>query len=201
MMITDLIPLDSKRKGVYIDHQYAFPLYLSELRKYHIEADMELTEALYEEIHQLIVGRIRERALYLIGDQARTERNVRQKLQQNHYAEPYISEALQMLKEYHYIDDEDFARQYAENMRDFHGKTGYQITQGLYQKGVPADIIRQVMEEHEEDETALIERAIRKKGYDPKELPELDSKSRQKLYRFLQSRGFSSDSIGEFFHF
>ena len=42
MEITDVAPLDKKRRKVYIDGQYAFPLYLSELRKYNIETGATL---------------------------------------------------------------------------------------------------------------------------------------------------------------
>ena len=80
MEITDIAPLDKKRRKVYIDGQYAFPLYVSELRKYNIEAGAVLEENVYDDICSLLMRRVRERILYLITDYDRSEQNIRQKI-------------------------------------------------------------------------------------------------------------------------
>lgn len=200
MQITDIIPLDSKRRGVYIDGQYAFPLYLSELNKYHISEGDEISTAILEVIGEVIHRRIRERILYLLGDMPRTEKNIRTKLIQSHYTDESITPVIEELKEYKYIDDVNYAYEYANSLK-FNGNKSRRIIEvKLYEKGVPGEVISQVMNDIETDETEQIERMIRKKGYEPDELYQLDYNSQQKIYRYLMSRGFVSRDVCKYFH-
>lgn len=200
MQITDIIPLDSKRRGVYIDGQYAFPLYLSELNKYHISEGDEISTAILEVISEVIHRRIRERILYLLGDMPRTEKNIRTKLIQSHYTDESITPVIEELKEYKYIDDVNYAYEYANSLK-FNGNKSRRIIEvKLYEKGVPGEVISQVMNDIETDETEQIERMIRKKGYEPDELYQLDYNSQQKIYRYLMSRGFVSRDVCKYFH-
>ncbi len=200
MQITDIIPLDNKRRGVYIDGQYAFPLYLSELNKYNISEGDKISNETLELINELIHRRIRERILYLLGDMPRTEKNIRTKLMQSHYTDESVSPVIEELKDYKYIDDVNYAYEYANSLK-FNGNKSRRIIEvKLYEKGVPRDIIYQVMNDIESDETEQIEHLIRKKGYEPDELCQIDYNSQQKLYRYLMSRGFVSKDICKFFH-
>lgn len=200
MQITDIIPLDSKRRGVYIDGQYAFPLYLSELNKYHISEGDEISTAILEVISEVIHRRIRERILYLLGDMPRTEKNIRTKLIQSHYTDESITPVIEELKEYKYIDDVNYAYEYANSLKFNGNKSRRVIEVKLYEKGVPGEVISQVMNDIETDETEQIERMIRKKGYEPDELYQLDYNSQQKIYRYLMSRGFVSRDVCKYFH-
>ena len=200
MLITDIIPLDNKRRGVYIDGQYSFPLYLSEFNKYHISEGAEFTPELSEIISGIIHRRIRERILYLIGDMPRTEKNIRTKLLQSHYTDESITPVIEELKEYGYINDMNYAYDYANSLKLNYNKSRRVIEAKLYEKGVPRDIVYQVMNDIESDETQQIEHMIRKKGYEPKELYQLDYNSQQKIYRYLSGKGFMSRDICKYFH-
>ena len=48
MIITDILPIDKKRSKVYIDEEYAFPLYLGEMRRYKIKVGEEITEEIID---------------------------------------------------------------------------------------------------------------------------------------------------------
>ena len=124
MEITDIAPLDKKRRKVYIDGQYAFPLYVSELRKYNIEAGAVLEENVYDDICSLLMRRVRERILYLISDYDRSEQNIRQKISMAGYRGSFVDDAIDSLKEYGYIDDLRLSRideryQRTLSVRDF----------------------------------------------------------------------------------
>ncbi|MCM1308824.1 MAG: RecX family transcriptional regulator, partial [Butyrivibrio sp.] len=123
MLVTDIAPFDKKRRRIYIDYEYAFPLYLSELKKYGIEAESELPEAVYAEITSMLERRARERILYLIGDADRTERNIREKLRASGYVGDIADRAVESLKRYGYIDDTRYAKAYAEALRDGRNKS------------------------------------------------------------------------------
>lgn len=195
MEITDIAPLDKKRRKVYIDGQYAFPLYVSELRKYNIEAGAVLEENVYDDICSLLMRRVRERILYLITDYDRSEQNIRQKLSMAGYRGSFVDDAIDSLKEYGYIDDLRFARYYAESMRDTKGRSAFAISRSLYEKGISRDVIDTVMGELDIDEDAQILKALSSKGYNEENIRQIDDKERQKLISSLMRKGFSYDLI------
>lgn len=195
MEITDVAPLDKKRRKVYIDGQYAFPLYLSELRKYNIETGATLEESVYDDICSLLMRRVRERILYLIADYDRSEQNIRQKISMAGYRGSFVDDAIDSLKEYGYIDDLRFARYYAESMRDTKGRSAFAISRSLYEKGISRDVIDTVMGELDIDEEAQILKALSSRGYNEDNIRQIDDKERHKLISFLMRKGFSYDLI------
>ena len=195
MEITDIAPLDKKRRKVYIDGQYAFPLYMSELRKYNIEAGAVLEENIYDDICSLLMRRVRERILYLITDYDRSEQNIRQKISMAGYRGSFVDDAIDSLKEYGYIDDLRFARYYAESMRDTKGRSAFAISRSLYEKGISRDVIDTVMGELDIDEDAQILKALSSKGYNEENIRQIDDKERQKLISSHMRKGFSYDLI------
>lgn len=195
MEITDIAPLDKKRRKVYIDGQYAFPLYMSELRKYNIEAGAVLEENVYDDICSLLMRRVRERILYLIADYDRSEQNIRQKISMAGYRGSFVDDAIDSLKEYGYIDDLRFARYYAESMRDTKGHSAFAISRSLYEKGISRDVIDTVMGELDIDEDAQILKVLSSKGYNEENIRQIDDKERQKLISSLMRKGFSYDLI------
>ena len=195
MEITEVAPLDKKRRKVYIDGQYAFPLYLSELRKYNIETGATLEESVYDDICSLLMRRVRERILYLIADYDRSEQNIRQKISMAGYRGSFVDDAIDSLKEYGYIDDLRFARYYAESMRDTKGRSAFAISRSLYEKGISRDVIDTVMGELDIDEEVQILKALSSKGYNEDNIRQIDDKERQKLISFLMRKGFSYDLI------
>lgn len=199
MIITEIAPLDNKRRRVYIDGMYAFPLYLSEIRKFHIEPECEITDNILNLINEILHRRIRERILYLISSMPRTEKNIRTKLIQSHYTEEYINPVIDELKQYHYIDDTEYAINYAESLRDNRGRSRRVIEQSLYAKGVPQDIIRSVMQDFECDNIELIWKALHKKGYSRENILSVGIEEQRRLFRYLSGRGFSSTDICKVF--
>lgn len=195
MLITDVAPLDRKRRRVYIDYEYAFPLYISELKKYGIEPGTELSESVYSEIADILIKRVRERILYLIGDTDRTERNIRERLRGSGYIGEIADRAVESLKEYGYIDDARYARMYVESMRDGKNKSMRAIEAALYAKGVPRDVISEAVDGLDFDEEEQIVKALAKKGYTAEALSEADGDTKRKLYGFLARKGFSHDAI------
>lgn len=200
MIITGISELDKKRKRIFIDDEYAFPLYNSEISRYHLAVDEEISQDILDSISDIIIKRIRERILYLIGDMDRTEANIRSKLLSSGYTVQYIDPAIEYLKELSYIDDYRYACAYVESMINNRSKSRLMIERGLYEKGVPRDIIEQVISETEFDDDEMIENALRNKGYDKERLRDADVNTRRKLYNYLLRNGFRSSSISAYFH-
>lgn len=195
ILITDILPLDNKRRKVYINGRYAFPLYLSELRKYHIQPNESLDDLKWNTITGLIHRRIRERILYLLEAMPRTEYNIRKKLADNHYSEAYVNPVIEELKSFGYIDDRAYALNFAQSMSANRGMSRKAIIQKLYEKGVNREYIYEAVDTLPVDETELINKALKKKGLSMNEVRELPPKEKQKIFRYLVGKGFSSFSI------
>ena len=195
MVVTDIVPLDNKKRKVYINGKYTFPLYLGEIRQFNIAIGEAISEADINRINEILYKRIRERALYLLEGMPRTEQNLRRKLLDNHYTDEYITPVLELLKSYGFIDDMKYAMDYAESMRNNRGMSKRMIISKLYEKGVSRDIIQEVEELISRDETDLIERALNKKGLSIEGFKELEPKDKQRMYRYLISKGFSASCI------
>ena len=99
MTVTKIEPVTKTRFRVYIDEQFAFVLYKGELSRYHIAVDSELDEEDYNEIFRdIIVKRVKARALHLLSDMGRTEAQLRSKLEQGGYTEEAVEEAVRYVK-------------------------------------------------------------------------------------------------------
>ena len=195
MLVTDIVSLDNKKRKVYINGKYTFPLYLGEIRRFDITVGQNLTNEVLDEINMVLFKRIRERALYLLEGMPRTEYNLRRKLLDNYYTEDYIEPVMEQLKKYGFVDDMRYAMDYAESMRNNRGMSRKMIVGKLYEKGVSREIIQEVESKLPSDETALIERALKKKGLTMNEFKELEYVEKQKIYRYLLNKGFSSSCI------
>ena len=133
----------------------------------------------------------KHRALYILERMDRTEQELRQKLAQS-YEPDIVEEALAYVKEYRYIDDLRYAKNYIAWISQT--KSRRQIEQELLlKKGVSRDIICQAFEEAQmPEEGALIRHWIEKK----KICPETATREElRRFYQFLMRRGFQAEDI------
>ncbi|MBQ3520700.1 MAG: RecX family transcriptional regulator [Firmicutes bacterium] len=113
------------------------------------------------------------------------------------YEEDVIDDVIEQMKEYHYIDDYQFAEMYFAYGFE-KGRGVSRIRRELAEKGVSSDIIDMVYEDLEEmpDETEMA-MEIAEPMVSGIDIDELDYDAKQKLKakigRRLMSRGFNSD--------
>ena len=192
MEITSLVKLTKGRAKICLDSGADFVLYKKEYEHYGIEEGAELSELQYQEIlTEILIPRCKKRALHLLEKQDRSEKNLRDKLSEGGYSSDIIDIAIDYINDYGYIDD---ARMAASHVRFYQDSRSRQrLKQDLLGKGISSDIIERVLEEeYTVDEQELIEKLLVKKHYDKETATYED---RGKIYRFLASRGFSSDTI------
>jgi len=192
MEVLSLVKLTKGRAKICLAGGADFVLYKKEYESYGIEEGAELSEADYQQIMQdIIIPRCKKRALHLLEKQDRSEKNLRDKLKEGGYSEDVIDIAIDYINEYGYLDD---ARMAASHIRFYQdSRSRMRLKQDLIGKGISSEVIERVMEEeYTADEGAIIEKLLDKKGYDRENSTYED---RAKMYRFLASRGFSSDSI------
>ena len=105
MIIDRIETLDRRRKKIFADGEFAFALYLGEIRQLGLEEGGELAEELYQKIlREIIFKRARERAVYWLKCSARTEEELRRKLRDNSYPPAAVDYVIDLLKQYRYID-------------------------------------------------------------------------------------------------
>lgn len=142
-------------------------------------------------------------AIAYISIHLRSEAEIRGYLQKRaarfHMPETAILMALERLKELRLVDDAAYARMFVESRMRSRPKGERLIRMELKTKGVQPDVIDaacgELFEKNSDVSTErdLARRAIEKKWLLWRKLSRIDQK--QKIYRYLASRGFSSSSI------
>ena len=101
----------------------------------------------FENIEEMI-QHAKKKALRLLEVQDRTEQQLYQKLIEQGYPESVVEQAIFYVKSFHYIDDSRYAGNYVRYRQETKSKR--QLKLELYKKGVPSDVVEQVLEEEYE---------------------------------------------------
>lgn len=192
MLVTLTEPVNTKKKRIYLDQEFAFVLYQREMNAYHIAEGAEISEEQCRKIlEETVLRRAKLRSLNLLKAMDRTEAQLRQKLKQGEYPDEIIDRAIAYVKGYHYIDDERYARQYVECFSE--RRSRYQMVQELQRRGVGRELIEKAFEDAAPvDEIKQIQKWMEKKRFDSQNA---DRKEYQKFYAFLMRKGFSAENI------
>ena len=196
MTVTDIVELTKARSRIYLDGEFAFVLYKGELRLYRIAVGKELTQEDFDEItHTVLPKRAKKRCLMLLQKKDYTEEELRRKLREGEYSAECIEEAIDYVKSYHYVDDYRYCMSYISCYGDRCSRQ--QILSRLLAKGVDKNCILQAYEESMDKgevvgEEELIYAVLEKKHFD---ISTSDRKARQKMYRHLLYKGFSTDCV------
>ena len=140
-----------------------------------------------------------EKAAAYINIKPRTEYQMKKYLEGKGFVEDVVSEVVNQLKEYNYIDDEEYASMYFRYGFE-KGRGVERIKRELAEKGVRSDDIAIAYEELEEvpDQVAAA-MEIAQSVISTIDIDELDYDEKRKLQakigRRLMSRGFSSDVV------
>lgn len=202
MIVTDITDMDKKRKKVYLDGEYAFALYNSEIYRYNLEVGEELGEDAYRELdEEIIPKRVKARTLYILKASLKTEKQLRDKLTDGGYAPRYADIGIDYAKSFGYIDDYRYAQYFVEN--SCKGRSRRDIEQRLYRRGIDKSIICDVLDELRPGSGYDIEAvwsALRKKSVTRDNIAELDYNRKGRLYAYLMRKGFSAEVIGRVLH-
>lgn len=148
--------------------------------------------------HDRLLNRCKERCLYLLEHSEKTEARLREKLRRSgKYTEDILDEAMDFLKRYGYLDDRRFAERLLQSYAG--QKSIREIEQKLYQRGVSSADIRAVLADFrenevqaEEAELAAVQKALRKKCRNSKEL---SIEEKRKIGAALLRKGFSYELV------
>lgn len=186
----------TSRVNVFLDDKFAFGLSKKTLVDFDLFVGKEITE---KEIDEILEKDQRVKALEksfrLLGIRPRSQKELEKKLEEKGFDQKIIQKTLKRIIELGYLDDEKFARAWLE-ARKLSGKGKFIVQRELRKKGVDEELIKKILEEYkEEDEFERVLELAEKKIKTYKNLKPFEQK--QKLARFLASRGFSWTIISE----
>jgi regulatory protein len=125
---------------------------------------------------------------------------LKRKLVQRSFHPELVESVISSLAESGYLNDRRFAAHWAEsaieNSRCFGNRLKAELSRKGVDRSVIAEIAAQVMEERGESDCLLKLVEKRYPGFDP---AALDNREKQRIFGFLQRRGFSTSAIMEMF--
>jgi regulatory protein len=188
----------SGRLSFSFDNGITVLLYRSEARRFHLSQDSTVTDEEFQTLLDKVVAvRAKKRALHLLEQMDRTEKQLRDKLDQGGYPPECIDVAVDYVKSYHYIDDYRYACSYVRCTMERMSRM--KIRQKLMERGIRRDTIDQALEENfgfdeeaESLETVQINRLLTKRNFIP---GHSDEREFRRTYQFLLRRGYRSNDI------
>ena len=142
---------------------------------------------------QELVKKAKLRAMNLLTRRDYSEHDLRCKLDKDGYPGEVTDAAIEYVRSFGYVDDLKYAGNYIRSC--IGGRSRREIELKLKEKGIPAELIEQAMEQEYQDdecEDELIRRLIHKRC---KDLDAMDHNSKQKLYAYMYNKGFSVDRV------
>lgn len=120
---------------------------------------------------------------------------LREKLLSGGYEEEIADWALEKLKEAHYLDDERYARNFIQ--AHWEDRSKLRIRTDLEERGVPSDILSEVLREEseergEEAEIRQIRKLMEKRRFDPENA---EWEEKRKMQAYLYRKGYTSSSV------
>ena len=179
MLISAVEPWKKSMSAVYIDGEYAVTLDTMTLIKNHIQAGAEISD---EELHSLIQQSEKQRA---------NEKALNQEKLSRTYSEETAEEIAEKMQEAGLVNDEEYARKYAEELLRKKHMSMRGIEFRLREKGISPEIIQIISKELECDPAAEIQQVLAKKY--PSYLQ--DEKIKKRAIAALQRLGWSWSDI------
>ncbi len=193
MLITKIeVQKNNKDKcNIYVDEEFQTGLHLDVCIKYGLKAGKELTQ---EELEKITFESDKILALSkvtnYINTALKTEKQIRDYIYKKGYSKEVCSYVIAKLKEYNYIDDQNYARAYIELNSKKMG--ALKLKANLLSKGIDKEIIENLLNDLETDDEILYNMATKYMKNKENTL-----ENQVKLTRFLAGRGFSFDEINK----
>lgn len=193
MQVTKIESVTKTKFKVYLEEQFAFVLYKGELSRFKIQEGVEVSQETVNQIkNEVLVKRVKLRAMYLLNQMDRTEEQLRTKLKKDLYTDDLIAIAMAYVKSFGYIGDYNYAKRFVETKSN--SKSKAEIKMLLLQKGVSKEIIEEALESYYSDtnEGVAIQRILEKKRFSAENSTDLEKK---KMIEYLMRKGFHYDEI------
>ncbi len=185
---------DPDRVSVFIDGEFTIGIARDVAEDFGLYKDQVLDEALLADLlARNLLARATTAALNFLAYRPRSEGEIRRKLQQGKYPEATIEQVIAKLRDWRYVDDEDFARRWIENRSAHRPRGARLLAQELKAKGIDAGVMNEALEGADLDEAADALTIARQRW---RQLHDLEPAVRdRRLTGFLGRRGYGFDVI------
>ena len=182
------------RFSIFIDGEFALGLGIDVVIEFGLASGMSIDPELLEQIksREEIVTVVNA-AMHLLAYRARATGELQTRLRQKKFSQPAIDAAIEKLKGWHYLDDEDFAKNWVEQQGTHRPRSRRVLAQDLRSKGIDKEIVEETLAGVEIDEESDAIRASIRKWESWQGLP-VDVRNRR-LSGFLARRGYGYDVV------
>ena len=177
---------NQNRVNIYVDGEFFIGAEAIAVLENRLKVGMEVTE---DELKKMCMDSDRtsafNKALRYIGQKPCTLKRISEYLKEKGYEECTITEVVGMLKEYEYVNDEEYVRTYIDHYASKYGKK--RLAQKLQSKGAEKAEIEKAMEtvgSQQDAACAAVEKYLKSRNFDYK-----------KITAYLSYRGFDWEEI------
>ncbi len=193
---------DTRRASIFLDGEFAFGVCDETVERFRLRKgdyiDRDLFEKITEFDYEVEAKRI---ALHYLNYRARSEKEIRERLEKEDIPEVVAHRVIEFLKGYNFINDEVWSQSFVSDTLMRKPVSSRQLAFGLAQKGVSKEIIEETIQKLNANESD-VDRAFKaaEKRWPRILQSERDPRrQKQKLYTFLAGRGFAFETIDEVF--
>ncbi len=180
---------DKTRCSIEVDGKFYCGMKLVTVMQYRLKVGSAVTAERLSEIQlESEKETALDKALFHITATMKTEREIRDFLKKKGYLEDVQDFVVGRMKEYHFLDDEAYARAYAENQG--RKKSARVIGMELKRRGISDEVIRETLEGltgEDEAASAALSKYLRGKDV-------TDERVIRKAYAHLLSKGFDYET-------
>lgn len=193
-----VINFEKQKKGdrynLFVDGEFYSGIEPDVIVKYSFKNFMEIER---EKIEEIVLESETfyafNKSLNYLSKQMKTENDIREYLLNKGIKKEAVENAVEKLKEYKYINDEIYVKNYVEYYKEKYGKI--KLKQNLLNKKIDEEIIKTYLDYDEEENLNVVVSLIEKQSKNK----ELDIKLKQKIIRNLSSKGYSFELIKKAF--
>lgn len=191
MIITDIVPKRKKLSALYIDGEFALKIDSETLLASRYSVGSEISdEQLKELVDSSKEKRAKEKALWLLSTRDHSKRELETKIRRTSDGDS-AKKAVERMEELGLVNDEKFARRYADELINIKHLSERGAKYKLLEKGIERDLAEKILEELSPDPREHIGILIEKKY-----LRYLfDEKGRRKTVSALERMGYSWSDI------
>lgn len=184
-----------KRLSVFIDGEYACSLDRETVAQFRLKAGTKVDpEFLKEVVLEEQFRHCRDDAFRLLSYRARSEQELKERLEKKGYSPEIVERVLARLRELGIVDDERLAREYVQTRISVGHKGKFRVKQELLKKGIPPETVSAALQQA----PAELEAARMVVEHYLPRYRRLDPQTRlRRLYGLLARRGFAADTIEE----
>ena len=180
---------DKTRCNIYLDGQVYCGLKLEVVVLHRLKVGMQVNKAFLNDIQlDSEKSTALDKTLTYITAAQKTEKQIKDYLYKKGYLPAVVKYVLEKLRDYRFVDDQDYAETYARNYAQRKGRRLIKLE--LKRKGISDEHVETALEELDDEEQLegakrLLEKYMRTKTADRETL--------SKAFRYIMSKGFDYD--------